>query len=39
MCHPHWTCGRQNATVRDVEVAAVDLRLFDQLFTAQEVLQ
>jgi hypothetical protein len=29
----------QNTTVRDVEVAAVDLRVFDQLFTAQEVLQ
>jgi hypothetical protein len=28
-----------HTTVRDVEVAAVDLRLFDQLFTAQEVLQ
>jgi hypothetical protein len=28
-----------NTTVRDVEVAAVDLRVFDQLFTAQEVLQ
>jgi hypothetical protein len=25
--------------VRDVEVAAVDLRLFDQLYSAQEVLQ
>jgi hypothetical protein len=29
----------QNTTVRDVEVAVVDLRVFDQLFTAQEVLQ
>jgi hypothetical protein len=29
----------QNTTVRDVEVAAVDLRVFDQLFTVQEVLQ
>jgi len=28
-----------NATVRDVEVAAVDLRVFDQLFSVQEVLQ
>jgi hypothetical protein len=28
-----------NTTVRDVEVAAVDLRIFDQLFTAREVLQ
>jgi hypothetical protein len=28
-----------NTTVRDVEVAAVDLRVFDQLFTEQEVLQ
>jgi hypothetical protein len=28
-----------NTTVRDVEVAVVDLRVFDQLFTAQEVLQ
>jgi hypothetical protein len=25
--------------VRDVEVTAVDLRVFDQLFTEQEVLQ
>ena len=29
----------QNTSVRDVEVAVVDLRIFDQLFTAQEVLQ
>ncbi len=29
----------QNTSVRDVEVAAVDLRIFDQLFSAQEVLQ
>jgi hypothetical protein len=29
----------QNTTVRDVEVAVVDLRIFDQLFSAQEVLQ
>jgi hypothetical protein len=29
----------QSMTVRDVHVAAVDLRVFDQLFTAQEVLQ
>jgi hypothetical protein len=29
----------QNTTVRDVQVAAVDLRVFDQLFSAQEVLQ
>ena len=28
-----------NSTVRDVHVAAVDLRVFDQLFSAQEVLQ
>ena len=28
-----------NTTVRDVEVEAVDLRVFDQLFSAQEVLQ
>ena len=28
-----------NTTVRDVQVAAVDLRVFDQLFSAQEVLQ
>ena len=28
-----------NMTVRDVHVAAVDLRVFDQLFSAQEVLQ
>ena len=28
-----------NTTVRDVEVAAVDLRVFDQLFSVQEVLQ
>jgi hypothetical protein len=28
-----------NTTVRDVHVAAVDLRVFDQLFSAQEVLQ
>ena len=28
-----------NATVRDVEVTAVDLKVFDQLFTEQEVLQ
>jgi hypothetical protein len=28
-----------NTTFRDVEVAAVDLRVFDQLFSAQEVLQ
>jgi hypothetical protein len=28
-----------NTTVRDVEVTAVDLRVFDQLFTEQEVLQ
>jgi hypothetical protein len=27
-----------NTTVRDVHVAAVDLRIFDQLFSAQEVL-
>jgi hypothetical protein len=29
----------QNTSVRDVEVAVVDLRIFDQLFSAQEVLQ
>jgi hypothetical protein len=29
----------QNTTVRDVEVAVVDLRVFDQLFSTQEVLQ
>ncbi len=29
----------QNTIVRDVEVAVVDLRVFDQLFTTQEVLQ
>ena len=29
----------QNTSVHDVEVAAVDLRVFDQLFSAQEVLQ
>jgi hypothetical protein len=29
----------QNTSVHDVEVAVVDLRIFDQLFTAQEVLQ
>jgi hypothetical protein len=29
----------QNTTVHDVQVAAVDLRVFDQLFSAQEVLQ
>jgi len=28
-----------NMTVRDVHVAEVDLRVFDQLFSAQEVLQ
>jgi hypothetical protein len=28
-----------NTAVRDVEAAVVDLRVFDQLFTAQEVLQ
>jgi len=28
-----------NTTVRDVQVAAVDLRVFDQLFSAREVLQ
>jgi hypothetical protein len=28
-----------NPTVHDVHVAAVDLRVFDQLFSAQEVLQ
>jgi hypothetical protein len=28
-----------NTTVRDVEVTAVDLKVFDQLFTEQEVLQ
>jgi hypothetical protein len=28
-----------NTTIRDVEVAAVDLRVFDELFSAQEVLQ
>ncbi len=28
-----------NTTVRDVEVAAVDLRVFDQLFSTPEVLQ
>ena len=28
-----------STTIRDVEVAAVDLRVFDQLFSAQEVLQ
>ena len=28
-----------DTAVRDVEVAAVDLRVFDQLFSAQEVLQ
>jgi hypothetical protein len=32
-------CAEHNTTVRDVEVAAVDLRVFDQLFSAQEVLQ
>jgi hypothetical protein len=32
--------GADNAVVvRDVQVAAVDLRVFDQLFTEQEVLQ
>jgi len=29
----------QSTTLRDVEVAAVDLRVFDQLFIAHEVLQ
>jgi hypothetical protein len=29
----------RNPTVRDVEVAAVDLRVFDQLFSVPEVLQ
>jgi hypothetical protein len=29
----------QNTSVRDVEVAVVDLRIFDQLFSTQEVLQ
>jgi hypothetical protein len=29
----------RNTTVRDVEVAVVDLSVFDQLFSAQEVLQ
>jgi hypothetical protein len=28
-----------NITVHDVHVAVVDLRVFDQLFSAQEVLQ
>jgi len=28
-----------NTTVRDVQVATVDLSVFDQLFSAQEVLQ
>jgi hypothetical protein len=28
-----------NMTVHDVHVAAVDLRIFDQLFSTQEVLQ
>jgi hypothetical protein len=28
-----------NTTVHDVEVTAVDLRVFDQLFSDQEVLQ
>jgi hypothetical protein len=28
-----------NPTVHDVHVAAVDLRVFDELFSAQEVLQ
>jgi hypothetical protein len=32
-------CAEHNTTVRDVEVAVVDLRIFDQLFSAQEVLQ
>jgi hypothetical protein len=32
--------GADNAVVvRDVQVTAVDLRVFDQLFTEQEVLQ
>jgi hypothetical protein len=29
----------QNISIRDVELAVVDLRIFDQLFSAQEVLQ
>jgi hypothetical protein len=29
----------QNTSARDVEVAVVDLRIFDQLFSAHEVLQ
>ena len=32
-------CAEHNTSVRDVEVAAVDLRVFDQLFSVQEVLQ
>jgi hypothetical protein len=32
-------CAGHDPTVRDVQVAAVDLSVFDQLFSAQEVLQ